>query len=234
MLVPLQIDSAVQIFSNNYLSILSFIGILITIILSGLSLSLQRRAAARESLEQLDDVQLRHTAKLRPLLHEYSWLRRKAVVKLKAYRSTDVAGVSDIHPRSLLLNCRGLQDSNVEPVSDGYHLTINSSNAVKIRRKTTQLLDNISKETRNRDDYCWVPFEDIEEHYGDAIRESEGAIHRDIRRILEERGGYSRQSEIEDDIADSLHSKTVRVGLRDLTMWDDIEEEKGEYRLKDD
>lgn len=237
MFVILQNDTVLQTAVNNDLNQLTFYGVIITIVLTVLSLRLQLESSARESLEQLDDVHInKKQAKLLPLLHKYSWLKYRVVVKLKAYKPTEVAGMSNMHPRSLLLSCRGFQDYNIEPVADGYELTVKSIRPVKIRRKTTQLLEAISGETTSRSDYEWVKFEQIEEHYGDAIRDGEGSIHKEIRRVLEESGCYTKKNCIEDEIGLSgdSQSKIVGVALEDLIKWDEVEAENGEYRIKGD
>lgn len=208
-----------------FIGLASLFGILVTIILSVSSLTLQRSATARESLEQLDDIHIRGgRAKIRPILHKYKKRPgQKTVVKLKAYQPTDVAGVSRIRSAFLVFPGCIFQEYSVEAVSDGYNLKIASSNPVEIRRITDELLEKMMRESRDNR-VRWRDFEMFQNEYQPAMEGELMQIHEDILDSLDTNSSRS-VNDIENHIRNNLDRNTrfLQFALRDLLHADLIE-----------
>lgn len=209
----------------SFIEVLSFIGILITIAISYSSLNQQRMAAARESLEQLDDLHIkRRSAKIKTILHKYSnWPFKKSVVKLQASKTTDIAGVSRPHHlKFLALPGYVFQGFEVDPVNDGYHLTIHSSDPVEIRKTTNELLYEINKETQRSDGFAWVTSDEYVDVFRDSMNGELGTIHELVIEYLEE--GPKSAAEIRDYVGDNgFQNHLGNLAIRDLLHFGEIE-----------
>lgn len=120
----------------------TLVGILTIITLSYTSLVHTRRAAVRNSLEQLDDIRFatRSDVKVKPILYRCRGLvvRGTCEIKFKFYGAA-VAGASDPSafvefPKSVFLDYR------VRTESDGYVVSVDSNNPVEIRRKANEIM----------------------------------------------------------------------------------------------
>jgi hypothetical protein len=120
----------------------TLVGILIIITVSYHSLIHTRRAAVRESLEQLDDIRFatRSDVKVKPILYRCRGLvfRGACEVKFKFYGAA-TPGASDPSafiefPESVFTGY------DVRTQSDGYVISIDSNNPVEIRRKANEIM----------------------------------------------------------------------------------------------
>lgn len=216
------------------IEVLSFIGILITIAISYSSLNQQRMAAARESLEQLDDLEIRQgNAKLKPIIHKFSnWPFNKSIVKLQASRTSEIAGVSRPHPLNFLaLPGYVFQDFDVEPVKDGYHLTIHSSDPVEIRKRTNELIYEINNEAMRNDGYNWISVDEYKQGFMDSMEGDLGEIHELVIEYLHD--GPKSEGEIGRYIdSNGFHSRFGNLAIRDLLNLGEIEKnENNDYVL---
>lgn len=71
------------------LSLLSLILLVFTSILSYFSYSAQARAGIRESLEQLEDVEINSSYKIKPILHRFNFgpINPESIILLKIYKT---------------------------------------------------------------------------------------------------------------------------------------------------
>lgn len=120
----------------------TLVGILVIITVSYHSLIHTRRAAVRESLEQLDDIRFatRSDVKVKPILYRCRGLvfRRACEVKFKFYGAA-TSGASD--PSAFIEFPEAVfSDYDVRTESDGYVVTIASNNPVEIRRKANEIM----------------------------------------------------------------------------------------------
>lgn len=127
---------------SQVIQIASLVGILLIITVSYHSLVHTRRAAVRESLEQLDDIRFasRSDVKVKPILYRCRGLvvRGSCEVKFKFYGAA-TPGASDPSafvefPETVFAGY------DVRRESDGYVVFIGSNNPVEIRRKANELM----------------------------------------------------------------------------------------------
>jgi len=212
---------------KNWLQVISFIGILITIAISYSSLNQQRNASARESLEQLDDVRLHESGiKMRPLLYSYkSWPQNHSTVKIKMYNSTETSGVSRMYPKFCGFPSQVLKDYPIEVQRDGYLLDIDSANPVIIRRNTDEFLQALYSESRVRG---WgnIPSKDLfMDQYGDALDGDLLPLHDEILDTFEP---PSRERSLQ-GITDALnvkydfHKHIIKLAIADLILIGELE-----------
>lgn len=120
----------------------TLVGILVIIAVSYHSLIHTRRAAVRDSLEQLDDIRFttRSDVKAKPFLCRCRGLVFRGVceVKFKFYGAA-TPGASD---PSVFIEFPEVvfPGYDVRPQSDGYVVSIDSSNSVEIRRKANEIV----------------------------------------------------------------------------------------------
>jgi len=227
----------------DFLPILSFFGILLTIVISLNSLNIQRSASARESLEQLDDIDIQSSIRLKPILHRYSsWPRGKAEVKIKVYQNTDIAGVGRLKRRFLAFEGHILQEYDVCAEEDGYILSVDSSNPVKIRRQVNELLQVMANSGR-LEKYHWMTFEDFEKVYQPAMNGEKTIVHEEIIEVIESRGASSVR-DLHKILSNEPHFGAelerfgrgiVRMGISDLVGRDELQKDpdnSSKYILK--
>lgn len=217
---------------------ITLLGIVLTIIISISSLNLQWHATARESIEQLDDLELyRQRYKIKPILHSFpTWPFRNTKVKFQVYQPTDVAGVSGLHPNFMALPGYLFENYSVEPVPDGYVMTIKSRNAVQIRRVTNRLLRELSEGSNQGRINQFAPFEIFEKEYEAALKGVYCQIHYDVISVLEETAPLN-VNDIRNSIREELDhsSRYTELAVQDLEAWGAIEEvdSTGGYRVVD-
>jgi len=133
----------------------SFLGILLIITVSYTSLVHTRRAAVRESLEQLDDIKFatRPDRKVRPILYRCRGVvfRGQCEVKFKFYGSI-APGASE--PDVFLeMPDSVFEGYDVRTEQDGYVVSMDSNNPVEIRRKANEImLEMYNYEKRSGED----------------------------------------------------------------------------------
>lgn len=224
-----------SLLSQNWLQVISFLGILITIAISYSSLSQQRRNGVRESLEQLDAIKLAGAnAKVKPILHKYSrWPKKSAIVKLKVYRPTEIADTSTVHPNFLVLPGYVFSDFDVKPIEDGYLLSIPSSNPVEIRRTTDKLLGQMVDEGRRRASATWIPFEKYQQEYQSSIEGEKPQLQQEILDFLEDSPPRTR-AQIREHLAEKKghDNQLVQIAIRDLFLSKSIEEVSDSNKLQ--
>jgi len=141
------VSASISLIQNNPLSFLTFLGIIPTIILGYSSMNHQRRNAARESIEQLDDLYLRSSYKIKPILHEFpKWPGRRSSVKLKIYNPGEVAGVSQPHGNFYIFSREVFSGHSFHTAPDGYIIYLNSANPVEVRNSVETLLDRMGRD----------------------------------------------------------------------------------------
>lgn len=179
------------------IQILSFVGILFSIFIATDSLVQQKRAAVRESIEQLDDMELPAIhSKIRPFLHRFRYsYRRGSTVKIKIYQHTDVAGVSKNHPQFIVFSGYLFEAHSVAITNDGYLLDIDSIDPVVVRRVTDDLLTKLSNVGRSRSsgEVGRANYDLVKSYYPDFLREKIPEFHKDIIIYL----GENRQSTLQ-------------------------------------
>lgn len=176
---------------------------------------------AREAIEQLDDLQIRSpSVKFKPILHKFSarpW--GSAEVKLKIYNGTDVSGLSQEYPYFIGLPAHTFKGYSVDTLEDGYLLKINSANAVDIRRATEELLAEIDRVARDRDNVEWINHDTYADSYARAMDGSTIQVHEDILEFLNTNSPCIKTT-IRDSVSEDHghHPKIVNLALVDLTM----------------
>lgn len=230
--------SPFQIFSI-LLSLLSIIGIALTIILSNSSLTVQRRAALRESLEQLDAYRTRNrNNKIKPILMSFSlyrfrfWKTNKCTVKLLSTQSSDVSGESEYIDRTLSIPVSVFDGYDWETGEGGYLIHFKTIDPITVSSEIDQLFQRIGS-IRSRDPKpTWRTKEDIEKYHP-----SEGKDFGDIHEVILDY--LADHSEAEpDEIYNSIDREMDRVpkkicyqSIFDLQNWDMIEKtDDGKYR----
>lgn len=124
------------------IEIATLVGILVVITVSYHSLIYTRRAAVRDSLEQLDDIRFatRSDVKVKPILYRCRGLvfRGTCEVKFKFYGAA-TPGASD--PSAFIeFPEAAFAGYDVRTESDGYVVSIDSNNPVEIRRKANEIM----------------------------------------------------------------------------------------------
>lgn len=148
--LPFQISSIVTAFN--------FLLLMFTALLSYRSYVAQTRTGIRESLEQLDDVQLNGSVKIKPILHRFNFgiLDPRTELYIKFYNfgqqpasaSSLIDDVGMFHPSRSddmveYLNSYCPQVESTELRDDGLIIHVSSRNAVEIRRCTDQIMREI-------------------------------------------------------------------------------------------
>lgn len=217
---------------SNYLQILSFLGILITIAISYSSFTLQRNARARESLEQLEDIKVGR-AKIKPILHKYRpWPRSQAIVILKVYLPTDVANVGQPTERFLAVPDYVFEGHEVEAREDGYYVTIQSSNPVAIRRVADGIMERMGIIGHRGNSWNLLPFDAYAEQFQPAVDGENSEIHKEILSILSD-GDTHHISDIQNQLGDQGYYNALGgVAIRDLEFRGEVEEiERNKYAM---
>lgn len=191
------------------ISLITAIGVAVTIIIGYSNFNWQRRAAARESLEQLDDLYIdRPYSKIKAILHSFPrWPIDKSVVKFQIYNPTEIAGVSGIHGSFLLIPRHVFNGYEVDSVEDGYLVKLDTADPVEIRRRIQNILQKISEFSNNRHEGIdWVDYENVQKYYDfdseellpiheallEFLPEEEGKDPGEIRTFLKEEGYPAR------------------------------------------
>lgn len=212
------------------IQVITLVGVILTIALSKLSLNRQNRAAARESIEQLDDLEIRPlNVKLKPILHKYSaWPTSNAEVKLKIYRRTDVAGLSREFPYFVAFPGYTFKDYKISTVKDGYLLTINSASAVDIRRITERLLADIGNISRKDDNTQWMEYDKFKNDYENSKDGTKEEVHRDLLKFLNNSNPRTKEH-IRDEVSKRYNhdNKIINLAFADLLMTGEIVESNG-------
>lgn len=152
--------SIIEALGLQLVPVVTLLGVLLAVIISGFSLRLQYQATARESLEQLDDLQLGDRGpdssmhevsehpwtKIKPILHRYRWPIQQSEVKLQVYNSRGVPGVSQILDRSPDVPEAAFEGYDVIEVADGYIVHLTTTDSVEIRRRVMEIFQNISRQ----------------------------------------------------------------------------------------
>jgi len=199
----------------------TFLGVLITIGISWSSLNQQRAAAARESLEQLDDIEItKPNGKIKPILHKYkSWPYSKSTIKLQSYQKTEISGVSKIKSHFLAFPRCILENHNVKIVEDGYLIQFDTSDPVEIRRRTQKILRDLSEASGNRDyGHHWVDFNVVEKVYKYDNTGELSDVHEDVIKMFEKDNILARN-----DIRNNLIDEGYDGKLARLVLWDLIQ-----------
>ncbi|WP_147439944.1 hypothetical protein [Haloarcula sp. Atlit-7R] len=143
------------------LSLMSLFLLVFTSLLSYFSYSAQARTGIRESLEQLDDVEINNSYKIKPILHRFNFGPRKpkSTILVKLYKTqyneatASIPGVGsdhlnekDIEEIASKLKTEGefrelLKNSYVN--DDGVFFELSTRNAVEIRRFANNAMTQI-------------------------------------------------------------------------------------------
>lgn len=220
------------------LQLITLCGVLTTIGISWSSLNQQRTASARESLEQLDDIEVRRpNAKLKPILHDHNpWPGSESTVKIQTYMQTELANVSRIHSNLLAFPKVIFDDYDVEVVEDGYLIKYDTANAVEIRRRTQELLRELSTVSGSGGyGHHWIDLKNIEESYGYDSPSELFEVHERVLKMLEENAEIDNNAIRKNLEKEGYHLNIAYLVLWDLVQMDRIEEDpnsKNTYQLK--
>jgi hypothetical protein len=142
-------------------SVVSLFLLIFTSVLSYYSYSAQARTGIRESLEQLDDVEISNTYKVKPILHEFDFAFRdpRSVVLIKLYSTQyneaaasvpqdTTTQIEEDNLPEILEDIRADSDfddllTDVWVNDDGVHLELRTRNAVEIRRLANAVMVEI-------------------------------------------------------------------------------------------
>lgn len=213
----------VSLIQANPLSFLTFLGIIPTIVLGYSSMNHQRRNAARESLEQLDDLRLRKSKLQASLLDFPKWPFKHVTVKLKILRPGQIPGVSQPHNKFYVFSRHVFVGYKFETIPDGYIIHIKSVNPVAIRNTIEEIFDRMGEANRNRAGGR-VDYNEFLEKYAKSYDGGKLPIH---ERILEELSFFSEthSGQIKRKLSAQGYSDTlIFCALYDLEQEGDIKE----------
>jgi hypothetical protein len=215
---------------RNPLSVATFLGILISISLGYSSLNHQRRNAARESLEQLDDLSIRGDIKIKAILHEFPrWPLRHVTVKLKILNQHNTAGISNPNNQFYIIPACIMMNYDFETVPDGYIIHLQTTNPVKIRNSIEDIYDDIYEIPRRN---YQVPYGEYMKHYSNAHYGEWDPIYNEI---LEELTYFStiHKNKIFQNVG-NYHRSLIDCALTDLDKRGLIEEDSSRFFLTSD
>lgn len=219
---------------TDIVDIATLFGVIFTIIISFVSLTLQRQGAAREAIEQLDSLDIR-AFKIKPILHRYRILPFKRTdVKLQFYNpNNQVSDLSAIYPNFLAYPGYIFKNYSVKAVKDGYILSIKSKDSVQIRRETNNLLTDIFSGSNGGQICANVEFEIFQSDYIEALDNNHAKVHKAIINSLEDNGGQTFE-DLRETVRNEhdLHPQLAELAVEDLVAWGEIEkDDSDEYWL---
>jgi hypothetical protein len=143
------------------LSLMSLFLLVFTSLLSYFSYSAQARTGIRESLEQLDDVEINNSYKIKPILHRFNFgpIYPKSVILLKLYKTQYNEATASVPEEAL----DQLNEEDIEEIAseikekeefrellknsyvndDGVFFELTTRNAVAIRRFANNAMTQI-------------------------------------------------------------------------------------------
>jgi hypothetical protein len=222
--------ATISLIQESPLSFLTFLGIIPTIVLGYSSMNHQRRNAARESIEQLDDLRL-GSVKIKAILHQFpKWPFNHVTVKLKIYSSSRVAGISRPNNRFYVFPRHVFRDYSFETVSNGYIVHLYSSNPVEIRKSIEDLFDRMSQEHAGGQ----VEYEEFLRHYSEFYQGKSVPIHEEILDKLSYLSA-THKNHIPGRLDRKYDEKIVSCAISDLVNENKIKEESSQrYTLTAD